>query len=92
MKRTFKEVMWLPGFDGTGHWGQGPMTGRGQGFCADPIDVKAQNLPAGGRTGDLPPEVLPQSGAISGIGKRPGAGFRRRLGRGGGNKFAAKRE
>ena len=24
----------MPGFDGTGPSGQGPMTGRGQGFCA----------------------------------------------------------
>jgi hypothetical protein len=24
----------MPGFDGTGPTGQGPMTGRGQGFCA----------------------------------------------------------
>jgi hypothetical protein len=23
----------MPGFDGTGPFGQGPMTGRGQGFC-----------------------------------------------------------
>jgi len=23
----------MPGFDGTGPLGQGPMTGRGQGFC-----------------------------------------------------------
>jgi hypothetical protein len=24
----------MPGFDGTGPRGQGPMTGRGQGYCA----------------------------------------------------------
>jgi len=26
--------MWVPGFDGTGPRGQGPMTGRGEGYCA----------------------------------------------------------
>jgi len=24
----------MPGFDGTGPWGLGPMTGRGEGHCA----------------------------------------------------------
>ncbi len=23
----------MPGFDGTGPWGAGPMTGRGEGYC-----------------------------------------------------------
>lgn len=23
----------MPGFDGTGPWGQGPLTGRGMGYC-----------------------------------------------------------
>jgi len=26
----------MPGFDGTGPMGQGPMTGGGRGFCATP--------------------------------------------------------
>ena len=27
----------MPRFDGTGPWSQGPMTGRGEGYCALPI-------------------------------------------------------
>ena len=47
----------MPGFDGTGPLGQGPMTGRGQGFCVlttskeNPGQVKGfaglQNVPVG---------------------------------------------
>jgi len=47
----------MPGFDGTGPLGQGPMTGRGQGFCAltvseeNPGEVKGfaglQSVPVG---------------------------------------------
>jgi len=29
-----KEVIRMPGFDGTGPRGLGPMTGRGEGYCA----------------------------------------------------------
>jgi hypothetical protein len=29
-----EEVMWMPRFDGTGPRGEGPMTGRGEGYCA----------------------------------------------------------
>ena len=32
----------MPGFDGTGPRGMGPMTGGGRGFCAVPLPV---NLP-----------------------------------------------
>jgi hypothetical protein len=27
----------MPGFDGTGPWGGGPMTGGGRGYCAAPL-------------------------------------------------------
>ena len=27
----------MPGFDGTGPRGEGPMTGRGEGYCALPL-------------------------------------------------------
>jgi len=47
----------MPGYDGTGPLGQGPMTGRGQGYCAltvseeDPGEVKGfaglQSVPVG---------------------------------------------
>ena len=28
-----KEVLFMPGFDGTGPWGEGPMTGGARGYC-----------------------------------------------------------
>ena len=30
----------MPGFDGTGPFGQGPMTGKGRGYCIIPLDKK----------------------------------------------------
>jgi len=36
----------MPGFDGTGPLGQGPLTGGGRGFCAVPVGY-AGNVPAG---------------------------------------------
>jgi hypothetical protein len=38
----------MPGFDGTGPNGQGPMTGGGRGYCARPTD------------GQTPPDAQPQ--------------------------------
>jgi len=32
-----EEVIEMPGFDGTGPRGMGPMTGGGRGFCASPV-------------------------------------------------------
>ena len=32
-----EEVTEMPGFDGTGPRGMGPMTGGGRGFCASPV-------------------------------------------------------
>jgi len=32
----------MPRFDGTGPQGQGPMTGRGEGYCAIPLGRVAQ--------------------------------------------------
>jgi len=53
----------MPGFDGTGPLGQGPMTGRGQGFCAltvseeNPGEVKGfaglQSVPVSHKVEDL---------------------------------------
>ena len=37
----------MPGFDGTGPQGMGPMTGGGRGYCAVPTN--AQSGPVGGR-------------------------------------------
>ncbi len=36
----------MPGFDGTGPRGQGPMTGRGMGYCAVPIEEGSGYRPA----------------------------------------------
>lgn len=35
----------MPGFDGTGPMGRGPMTGGGRGYCAIPMDSGAGELP-----------------------------------------------
>ncbi len=34
----------MPGFDGTGPRGRGPMTGGGGGFCAVPLSAPQQEL------------------------------------------------
>ena len=34
----------IPGFDGTGSRGRGPMTGGGRGFCAVPLSAPQQEL------------------------------------------------
>jgi len=53
----------MPGFDGTGPMGQGPMTGRGRGFCAQrttPAPIKnsprfpAPNVVFGAGRGGIP--------------------------------------
>jgi hypothetical protein len=38
----------MPGFDGTGPAGRGPFTGRGEGYCAVPLD-RAGARPVVGR-------------------------------------------
>ena len=34
----------MPGFDGTGPHGKGPMTGRGMGCCAIPLSTQKEEL------------------------------------------------
>jgi len=34
----------MPGFDGTGPYGRGPMTGGGRGFCAVPLNIPGVEL------------------------------------------------
>ena len=36
----------MPGFDGTGPGGRGPMSGRGMGYCAVPMEEGAGYRPA----------------------------------------------
>lgn len=61
----------MPGFDGTGPMGQGPMTGGGRGYCAVPAN-NGQPQPAG-------------RGVAAGFGRgigRGAGGFGRGMGRG----------
>lgn len=58
----------MPGYDGTGPAGAGPMTGRGMGNCAEPVD---ENGPA----------VLGRRLGWFGRGAGRGLGPRRYLGR-----------
>jgi hypothetical protein len=48
----------MPGFNGTGPRGMGPMTGGGRGFCAVPV---RQTWPAYARMGLHMPYVAPWS-------------------------------
>jgi hypothetical protein len=74
----------MPAFDGTGPRGQGPMTGRGQGYCA--IRLPGPNpgrVPFGYAGRDGAPVRLrrrPSFGRQLGRGRRNGRGriFRRR--------------
>lgn len=40
MAGPIKDVVAMPGFDGTGPRGQGPFTGRGMGYCVIKLDSK----------------------------------------------------
>ena len=62
----------MPGFDGTGPRGMGPMTGGGRGFCALPLPP-AQPTYGGG--GAYPPYGVPWGMPYYGAGPTaPGAG------------------
>lgn len=61
----------MPGYDGTGPYGGGPMTGRGLGYCAVPAQQTGYNPPA---YGYLPYRAYGRP--------RFGLGFGRGLGRG----------
>lgn len=72
----------MPAFDGTGPRGQGPMTGRGEGYCAIRLpDPGSRQRPYGyaGRAG-LPVRLGLRRGLGSGAsrGSRPGRGRRGR--------------
>ncbi len=85
----------MPGFDGTGPLGLGPMTGRGMGFCVLPMAGRpAPNAPglyprpvAAGRHGGAYawPWGWPYGGGIGRVGcfgRGPRRGFGRGRGRG----------
>jgi hypothetical protein len=73
----------MPVFDGTGPRGQGPLTGRGEGYCAIRLpDPRSGQVPYGyaGRAGVPVRLGLKQRlgfGAAPGRGQRRGAGGRR---------------
>jgi hypothetical protein len=59
----------MPGFDGTGPMGQGPMTGGGRGFCAMPYRGYAP-YGYGFRTPYYPPTgMYPFYGRVFGAGR-----------------------
>ncbi len=78
----------MPRFDGTGPRGQGPFTGRGDGFCATPVPEDApandQNKVSGESLDE--PSATPGAGFVyrnarrSGMGLGMGLGRRRRQG------------
>ena len=58
----------MPGFDGTGPMGQGPMTGGGRGFCAMPYGYGMQ-APYYPTSGGYPFYGRPFSGPVFGAGR-----------------------
>jgi len=77
----------MPGFDGTGPAGQGPMTGGGRGFCVQPNPTPGQTNPAYGPnafnlvswlrnlwTGSAYPGARPLGGRGGGMGRGMGRG------------------
>jgi hypothetical protein len=77
----------MPAFDGTGPRGQGPLTGRGEGYCAIRLpDPGTRQVPYGyaGRAG-LPVRLGLRRGpglvALRGRGRRRGGRGRRFFGR-----------
>ena len=77
----------MPGFDGTGPRGEGPMTGGGRGYCAAPAGQ--QPTAADGTAAATPnpqPQNLPPAGFRGpGLGLGPGRGWGRGR-RGGGGR------
>ena len=80
-KKIQREVIKMPGFDGTGPNGMGSMTGGGRGFCAIPLQ-DVQNRPFG----------VGFYGRGRGFGRGLGRGFGRGRGRGFGMGWASLQE
>lgn len=66
----------MPGFDGTGPRGQGPITGRGMGYCAVPVSGLAS---ARGAVAPLATPYYPAMAMLPGAVPYgiPGAGYAR---------------
>jgi len=76
----------MPAFDGTGPTGQGPLTGRGEGYCAIRLPTPRSGAPQGYAGRSLVPVRLGLRQRLSlgialGQGRRRGRGGRRPLGR-----------
>ncbi len=81
----------MPRFDGTGPQGQGPMTGRGEGYCAMTLPESGQSpygyaglqgMPVRGSRFARWPRPAMRRGRAFGRGRGRGAGGRGRGGRG----------
>lgn len=59
----------MPGFDGTGPLGQGPMTGGARGFCAMPYRGYRPYTYAMRTPCYLPPRISPFYGPVFGVGR-----------------------
>lgn len=58
----------MPGFDGTGPRGMGPMTGRRMGRCVLPPQPPAEGSPAG-ETNETAQEIPAQQPQVYGLGR-----------------------
>lgn len=56
----------MPGYDGTGPRGRGPMTGRGEGYCVVEMSDDAVQ-PEAGLGGQAGAPVTPQSGSAASV-------------------------
>ncbi|NLA11746.1 MAG: DUF5320 domain-containing protein [Firmicutes bacterium] len=63
----------MPGFDGSGPAGGGPLTGWGRGYCAQPLSRAEGVLPRAGRR-----RAMPRRGMRLGFGFGMGRGRGRR--------------
>ncbi|NLA26167.1 MAG: DUF5320 family protein [Firmicutes bacterium] len=64
----------MPGFDGSGPSGGGPMTGRGRGYCALPLSERKEYPRVAGRRG-FRRFGRPRFGAGLGRGRGRGRGW-----------------
>ena len=79
----------MPGFDGTGPGGQGPMTGRGEGYCAVEIPESGESPYGYAGLQGMPvrlivPATWPALGGRLARRMHPATRFGRRRGRGAG--------
>lgn len=76
-----KEVFLMPGFDRTGPWGQGPMTGGARGYCNSGYGPAYGRGYAPGRGRGFPRGFAPGYAWSPGYGRGRGYGYGRGFGR-----------